>query len=84
MTTSDDQVTDIIADPELRRQFKQLVLERISTMPETLRVAVGASQLAPHDMAEHVRSEDEIGRQVMEIELEFLRDLATGAVYGSE
>ncbi len=74
----------IIAVPELKEQFKKLVLERVNVMPDTLRMAVGSVNLTREDIAGHVREEDEIGKQVMEMELEFLRDLGSGAVYVNE
>ena len=74
----------IISDPELKGQLKKLVLERVNAMPENLRVAVGSfSRLTKNDLADHVREEDEIGKQVIEMELDFLRDLASGAVYAT-
>lgn len=77
-------IEQIVADPELKVELKKLVLERVSAMPDTLRVAVGSSNLTKEDMLAHVNSEDEVGKQVMELELEFLRALGSGAVYGGE
>ena len=68
-------------NPELRERLKRLVLERINVMPDTLRMAVGSMQLTKTDIVKHIRDEDEIGQQVIEMELDFLRDLASGAVY---
>lgn len=75
------QIEEIISDPELKQQFKKLILERVSVMPDTLRMAVGSMELTRGDITQHIQDEDEIGKQVMEMELEFLRDLASGAVY---
>jgi len=72
-----------IMDSELKEQLKRLVLERINVMPDTLRMAVGSTELTKTDIVKHVRDEDEIGRQVIEMELSFLRDLASGAVYAT-
>ena len=70
-------------NPELRERLKRLVLERINVMPDTLRMAVGSIELTKTDIVKHVRDEDEIGQQVIEMELDFLRDLASGAVYAT-
>ena len=77
-------IEDIIADPELKEQLKKLVLERINVMPDTLRMAIGSVELTKEDLIQRVREEDELGKQVMEMELEFLRALARGAVYANE
>ena len=72
---------DIFLDDETKEQLKRLVLERINVMPETLRIAVGSLELTKQEVAKHVREDDEIGKQMISMELEFLRDLASGAVY---
>ena len=75
---------EIVSNPELYERLKQLVLERVNVMPDTLRMAVGSDDLTKQDVVRHVQNSDEIGKQVMEMELEFLRDLASGAVYANE
>ncbi len=75
---------ELISDPELKEQFKNLVLERVKVMPDTLCVAVGSVDLTKKELAQHVQEEDDIGRQIMDMELEFLRDMASGAVYAHE
>lgn len=84
MTTEEVKLDEIISDPELRERLKALVLERINVMPDTLRVAVGSQEITKEDIIRHVQEGDEIGKQMMELELNFLRDLASGAVYGGE
>lgn len=73
--------TNEVFDPQLKEQLKRLVLERISVMPNTLSIAVGSESLTKQDMLDHVENGDETGRQIIEMELSFLRDLASGAVY---
>jgi hypothetical protein len=68
---------------ELKEQLKQLVLERIGVMPNTLSIAVGSEALNKQDMLRHVQDEDETGKQIIEMELSFLRDLASGAIYAN-
>lgn len=85
MTDNKDKIMEeIVSNTELYERLKQLVLERVNVMPDTLRMAVGSDSLAKQDIVRHVQESDEIGRQVMEMELEFLRDLASGAVYANE
>ena len=77
-------IEQIVADPALLEELKKLVLERVNVMPDTLRVAIGSSNLTKEDMIHHVNDEDEVGKQVMELELEYLRALGSGAIYGGE
>jgi hypothetical protein len=85
MTEKKEQpANDIVLDSTLGEQLKQLVLERINVMPNTLSIAVGSEALTKEAMVYHVEEGDETGRQIIDMELSFLRDLASGAVYGDE
>ena len=74
-------IEEIIADPDLLENLKKIVLERVNVMPDTLRIAVGSEELTKKDVMRHVRDDDEVVKQMMEMEWEFLRDLASGAIY---
>lgn len=70
---------------EEKDQLKQLVLARLNVMPDGIRLSIGSSSdLTKQELIEYVKSEDEIGKQFMSMELEFLQDLASGAIYGNE
>jgi hypothetical protein len=75
---------EIISDPELRKQLKSIVLERANAMPETLRIAVGSEQFGKKDLIGHIEEEDEIGEQMMAMELGFLQALSSGSIYGND
>jgi hypothetical protein len=79
-----NELNHITLDPEAQEQLKKIVLERMSIMPDSLRVAVGDSDFSKKDLISHVKEGDEIGRQMMTMELEFLKALASGAVYKNE
>jgi len=82
---SDTQANQpIYQDPELADYLKKLVLARIGVMPQGLEVAVGDSHLSKQELYEHVVQSDEIGQEIMEAELEFLQDMASGAIYDYE
>ena len=69
---------------EETKKLKEIVLARLNVMPEDVSVSVGDKNLGKEELVEHVQSEDEIGKQMMEMDLEFLQDLASGAIYGHE
>lgn len=75
---------DIFSDPELSEQLKNLVLERVGTMPETLGVFLDSKSLTKNDMHYHVKQVDAVGKEIMEMELRYLRDLVSGKVYSYE
>jgi hypothetical protein len=84
MSDQEKTTQDIIANPELREQLKAIVLERANAMPGTLRIAVGAEKFEKNDLLKHIRDEDEIGKQMMVMELGFLQALTSGAIYANE
>lgn len=69
---------------EEKQQLKEIVLARINVMPDTLNIAIGGTNVSKHELAAHVEQEDNVGKQMMEMELEFLRDMASGAIYANE
>lgn len=71
-------------DKESTEQLKQIVLARMMVMPDTVRLSIGSNNLNKDEALDHIHKEDEIGKQLMSIELDFLRDLASGAIYGNE
>lgn len=75
---------DIVLDPELSEQLKKLVLERVGAMPDSLGISIGSKEFTKNDALRHVEQGDDIGNQIIEMELGFLRDLASGAVYAYE
>ena len=80
-------MNDNIADQldlnkEGKEQLKKIVLARLNVMPKDVSVTIGSENLKREELVEHVRLEDEVGKQMIEMELEFLKDLASGAIYG--
>lgn len=76
--------TTTIRSTEVLAQMRELTLERLQRMPDTLAVAIGSQDLGKSDLLAHVRSGDEIGRQIIDREMEFLRDSARGVIYAGQ
>jgi hypothetical protein len=77
-------IEEVISNPEFREQLKAIVLERANAMPETLRIAIGSEEFKGADLVKHIEAEDEIGNQMMIMQLGFLQALSSGAIYGNE
>jgi len=75
--------TKLILSGEVRADLKKLVLARIKTASEDLGVAIGSTELSKQEMLEKVTKEDKMGQEIMNIHLEYLRDMASGAIYQS-
>lgn len=70
-----------IQDKELMEELKKLTLARLKVMPSETEVAIGSRQYSKSDLINHVSKADEVGQELMEINLEFLQDLAKGEIY---
>lgn len=63
--------------------IKQLVIERLSTLPPDKEISIGGDGSFDRDeLIEHVERGDEIGRKMVEVEMTFLRSLKEGLLYG--
>ena len=58
------------------KDIKNVVLARLQTLPKDKVMSIGSvGQLSRNDMIKHVQEEDEIGKKLVRIEMEFLRSL---------
>jgi hypothetical protein len=81
---NDNNIQEILEDSEALKNLKELVLARIQVMPDTLSLAVGSQDLSKEELIAHVTNQDALGTQIMEMELEFLQDVTSGAIYQYE
>ena len=62
--------------------IKELVIARLQTLPDDISVSVGAEgEYSRDQLIQHVEVEDEIGKKMVEIEMNFLRSLKEGKFY---
>lgn len=67
---------------EMDSDVKELVKMRLSTIPKGLSVSIGSQgSFKAEDLIKHVEMEDEIGKSIVEIDMDFLRDLKNGKLY---
>ena len=66
-----------------KQELKKIALARIRVMPDNLNISIGGTSLNKNQVIKHIDQEDEIGEQLMLVELNFLQDLASGAIYGN-
>jgi len=70
---------------KIESELKEIVLQRIlsSKLPSNIKLSVGNSTEEPMgilEMAEHVKAEDEIGKKIIRMELNYLKVLKEGIV----
>jgi hypothetical protein len=68
-------------EPELLEDMKKLVLARIKAASDNLVISVGERQYTKEEILEGVEKGDEIGLEIIDMQMGFLRDMASGAFY---
>lgn len=63
----------------ITEEIKQLVIARLDVLPADKKMSVGsAGEFTKSQLIEHVKKGDEIGKKMIEIELEFVRAMKVG------
>ncbi len=60
-------------------EIKKLVIARLSSMPENMKISIGAyGSFDKYELISHVGKDDEIGKKVTDIQLFYLRSMKRG------
>lgn len=68
-------------DKEIQEDIKKLVLERIKAASDELNISIGSTEYSKEEILKHVEKGDEVGQEIIEIQMEYLRDMAAGTIY---
>ena len=68
-------------DQKLLEEMKQLVLARIKAASDNLEVSLGSQKYTKEEILKSVQKGDDLGLEIIDIQMEFLRDLASGEIY---
>ncbi len=68
-------------DPKLLEEMKQLVLARIKAASDNLEISLGSQKYTKQEILKSIQNGDEIGLEIIDIQMDFLRDLASGEIY---
>ncbi|HUV47117.1 MAG TPA: hypothetical protein VMW29_03205 [Candidatus Bathyarchaeia archaeon] len=67
-----------------KEDIKRLVIERIKAGSRDLRIAVGSKTFNKTSILQSIQKEDSFGRQIVEAQISYLKDLASGKIYQDE
>lgn len=63
-------------------EIKELVIARLKTLSPDKKLSIGsAGDFARDELIEHVEKNDELGKKVIEVQMEYLRLLKEGIFY---
>ena len=70
-------------EKEVQEDIRKLVLARIRAASGDLRVSIGsvAKGYSKEELVRSVEANDEIGKEVTDIQMEYLKDMAQGKIY---
>ncbi len=80
--TEEDQINALDAD--LKEQLKEITLARIRTISRDAHISLGSEDYSSEDLIKHLEKNDEIGDELIQMNWQYLKDLASGAIYDSE
>jgi len=67
---------------ENEQEIIDLVVARLQNLPSDKEISIGSSgEFTKEKLIEHVKEADEIGKKMIDIEMEFLRSLKEGVFY---
>lgn len=62
-------------------RLKQIVLMKIATMPKNYKLSIGGEgSFNKVQIAEHVNKMDDVGRNILDMELKFIQALSSGKI----
>jgi len=69
---------------DLADEIRKLVLARMQATPKNLKISIGSSEYTTEELIQSVKRGDEIGQQVIDMQMEFLREMAQGKIYSDD
>ena len=64
---------------EVINEIKKVILARLELLPQNKKISIGSSgEFNKEELKIHIEKEDEVGKRIICIELEFLRALKEG------
>jgi len=67
---------------KIPEKIKELVITKIeSNMPSNLKLSIGSyGNLSKEEIIDHIKKEDDIGKQIVEAHMTFLKAVASGKI----
>lgn len=66
---------------DIQDDILELVKARVSAIPDNVRISIGATEYSKKDLLDNIENKSEVGQEFIEMQIDYLRDLASGALY---
>lgn len=64
--------------------IQNVVIERLKRFPSNLQISVGNTNYSKEEILQSVKSSNPLGKKIMDMQLKYLQDLASGKIYADE
>jgi len=71
-------------DKEIQEAIKKLALARMKKIPEHIKVSIGSGEYTSKELVENIEDESQLGKQIIEMQINFVRDMAQGKIHTDE
>ena len=68
-------------DKETQEDIRKLVTARLKAASDDLMISIGSEEYSKEQLLKSVEEGDEIGQEIIAIQMDYLRDMARGAIY---
>ena len=83
MTKAEEDQIDTL-DVSLKEQLKQITIARIRTISSDTKISLGSEDYTVDELVTHVEKDDQVGEEMIQMNWQYLKDLASGALYDNE
>lgn len=67
---------------KITKDIKEIVKARLNTLPSNISISIGSDGAFDRDeLIEHIEKEDNIGKKIIKVDMEFLQALKKGELY---
>lgn len=76
-----DQIDFNNIDKKTLEEMQKLVLARLRASSDDLTISIGSNEYNKQEMLESVEKINDLGKEIIEAQIDYLRDMASGAIY---
>lgn len=69
---------------QIQGEMRALVMARLKAASDDLRISIGSADYGKKELLKSVEAGSELGQEIVQAQIEYLRDMAEGAIYQSE
>lgn len=72
-----------LEDKKVREKARELVIERIKAASNNLKICIGSqnTEYSKQEILETLKEDSELSKEIIDVQLKYLRDMASGAIY---